>query len=82
MPNRCDGLKICKLKKFQGDPFPVITLFLKGYNLNKPRCQLTDKVYKNMFEYDNAITAKSGVLKTVIRWSNLQFGKSIFISTQ
>ena len=58
----------------------MITLFLKGYNLNKPRCQLTDKVYKNMFEYDNAITAKLGVLKLEVCWRYMQFLKRVSIT--
>jgi len=41
-PRRSGGLKICMHKILQGDPFSEITLFLKGYNLNTSRFQLSD----------------------------------------
>jgi hypothetical protein len=39
---RLDGLRTCMPKQFQGDPVFTITLFLKGYNLNISRFQLSD----------------------------------------
>ena len=37
IPKQSDGLKTCMHKMIQGDPFPEITLFTKGYILSISR---------------------------------------------